>query len=216
MRLGFAFLFILSTLLIVSATALAQPSVSRNANQDQLYMEHRWTPEQLPEGSSPLDVRIVEKRSVNGGSSFVLRIYRNNLAVLEKEATTSSPGYALYPKSVFTLQDGNLATLWETGIGGHFVLKVFSYDKERVREVLQATSRIAPEFVYPAEGKLMNTSRGDSDIIKQNITVANCEWTMPAGQKERQLLPLSADIYKWDSVSKQYKVRKDVPWKKRF
>lgn len=120
----------------------------------------------------------------------------------------------LYPQSVFELQDGNLATLWHHPDGLRH-LYVFGMANGKVVRLIDASSRLDPEFVYQTNGHL------DADAVKeknawrikggpfffQRIILAETDWVLNKDKyldRQSEVLPTSVRIYLWDIDRKVY------------
>jgi hypothetical protein len=96
----------------------------------------------------------------------------------------------------------NLITTWVTGSSVR--VRVFHYDGRSITQVLEASSKIMPEFVY---------STDPSFKMRDTIVVTQEDWVKPSDKKDSVLIPVSADVYTWDGARYQ---RKNVPWASRF
>ena len=176
---------------------------------------------QCPWSDSGLKARIV-----GSNAAGILQIFGNN----QEQLFSYAPGFGLYPSDLFVLNDGNLATLWTTGLGSYCHLRVFAYSNAKVHMVLQTTSdSLQPEFVYQAEGHIMGEAIRDKNgklhdrggpFFQQRIIVPNVEWVLLdkpyLGFENRDKQPVTADIYTWDRKGGKYTVRHKVPWRKRL
>jgi hypothetical protein len=180
-----------------------------------------WNPPALAAENSDsraFKVQVVQKSPTE--SSGILQIFKD-----DKLLFFYDPG-SLYPDSVVTLTDGNLATTWNTGLGSYCHLFVFTYAHGKARMVLHTVSNgLRPEFVYQDKGHIMGTSFQDKKgkmqvrggpFFQQRIIVANAASAIPKGASKSELLPVTANIYTWDEKIGKYKVRSDVPWAQRL
>lgn len=97
-----------------------------------------------------------------------------------------------------------LVTVWLSGNGAYHV-RVFALRADKIVQVLDAGSKLFPEFAYPA---------AIPAEASQQITIPKGEWRVDRGTSQASLVPSGADIYSWNG--KEYVLRKDVPWAKRF
>jgi len=82
-------------------------------------------------------------------------------------------------------------------------LFAYAYARGHVKKVLEAGSKMMPEFVY---------SKADASV--QDIIVSNLDWVKRDSQSDSVFIPVSADIYEWANDS--YRLKKTVPWAERF
>jgi len=134
-----------------------------------------------------------------GPSDSKLVVYEGNRSVLSFTPRAS-------PLSIFSTSElkPRLVTVWVSGSGA-YLLFVYAYVAGKVTKVLEAGSKMFPEFVYPA------TSAGD---YNQRIIVSSVDWVVDPASGESRQQPVTADIYVWDG--KTYQVRRGVPWKDRL
>jgi hypothetical protein len=106
------------------------------------------------------------------------------------------------PLALFQLgeSDGNLASIWIGGSAYHFI--IFSYINGKIVKVLEKGSRVFPEFVY------------FDDIDESGIIITEMDWQINPKNKENELIPLRAQVYKWKNG--RYEDDHIIPWKKRF
>lgn len=90
-----------------------------------------WSPVELIDTrESKLNVII----SAKGGLAL-----DNDIRFLRGGQEISSFHFELYPVSLLALQDGNIASLWNTG-GAYYRLIVFSYERGNIKQVLSAVN----------------------------------------------------------------------------
>jgi hypothetical protein len=94
--------------------------------------------------------------------------------------------------------------VWVSGSGAYYV-RIFAYSKGKVAQVLEAGSKLMPEFVYPT------LSFGN---YSQRIIFANGSWLVDEKSGQTSFHPSSADVYTWNGES--YEARKNVAWKERL
>ena len=109
-------------------------------------------------------------------------------------------------------QSPRLITVWDTGSG--IMTRVFMYNKNNVKLVLEAGSRSPPEFVY--QNRVINDvpTRGNKNPAEREIIVPNEQWLNDPTTHASVLKTTSANIYWWDGA--KYEVTRNVPWAKRF
>jgi hypothetical protein len=158
-----------------------------------------------------LEAKILARESVG---NRVLKILRD-----DKLLFSFNPGFGLYPRSLFVLNDGNLATVWITGIFSHVHLFVFTYSNDKVHLALHAESNsLDPELVYQFKGDILESERKQSRFVPymQRIIVPHVEWVRKKGNSDIDKQPVSADIYTWNRTTGKYSVCRKVPWSKRL
>ncbi len=130
----------------------------------------------------------------------------NDIRFLHGDQEISSFHFDLYPVSLLALQDGNIASLWNTG-GAYYRLIVFSYERGSIKQVLNESSKFYPEFVYSSSSVVTGCQR---------IVIAKTSWqrTRPDGESEE--IAASANLYTWDEKTRKYCERKGVPWQDRL
>ncbi len=165
-----------------------------------------------------LSVRIIQDDHWECTLEFV-KDDKTILSIVPKPPFVDEMGISA--SDLFTLDDGNLATLWKSKIGNFWDLKVYAYSNGSISEVLHTSSQMRPEFVYlsrvPKETVkiIPNLEAGHPDVVlkwrqlKQAIIIAHPE-------KKALLVPKAVDIYEWDAKSKTYIIQKNVPWQQRL
>jgi hypothetical protein len=105
-----------------------------------------WTAEVLS-NEVELEAKILSRGSIE---NRILKVFRE-----DKLLFSYNPGFGLYPRSLFVLNDGNLATIWGSGIFSYVHLFVFAYSHGKVHLALHTVSNsMDPEFVYQSEGHI--------------------------------------------------------------
>jgi hypothetical protein len=114
-------------------------------------------------------------------------------------------------------ESGNLATIWEAG-DGTYILCMFADIDGKVKKVLEASSKLMPEFVYAPTppGSLLVDAKHPvpGGYWSYRIIIANTDWVHDAKTGEASYLPLTADIFTWDG--KLYRAREQVKWADRL
>ncbi|MGE5621121.1 MAG: hypothetical protein ACM3U0_00975 [archaeon] len=108
-----------------------------------------------------------------------------------------------YPIALFPLRDnsGNLMTIWESGVTYRF--RVFSFRNDKIEIVLEGYSQSYPELFYE------NKTSEDLSILITNVDLVKNKKS-----KEREMLPVSATLYRWKD--NKYISIPNIPWAKRF
>jgi hypothetical protein len=161
---------------------------------------------QLRDGET-VDVELVPK----GRGRYVIKFAKEGKIV----TTIADPPVDLgaYPESLFQLDDGNLASLWNTG-GPYFIFNVFADRNGKISRVLRTASKMSPEFAYRTSAA--KTSASDKPLPDQLIIISEMKWVaQKTGDEGSQLKPVTATLYWWDRASGQYRY-KVVPWKTRL
>jgi hypothetical protein len=174
-----------------------------------------WTVE-VSSNEVELEAKILARGSID---HRVLKIFRENRLLFIYD-----PGFGLYPRNLFVLNDGNLATIWISGIFSYVHLFVYTYSNGKVHLALHTVSNsMDPEFAYQSKGHIMgefeNGQLRGGPFFQQRIIVPNTERTAlktPYLKENVDKQPISADIYSWERKTGKYKVLSKVPWRKRF
>jgi hypothetical protein len=153
-----------------------------------------------------VDVEIFAK----GIGSYAINFVKEGKIVKTISVPPSDLGS--YPESLFTLDDGNLASLWNTG-GPYIILNVFADENGKVSRVLRTASKMPPEFVYRTSAAA-GMSGSDNTMSNQMIIISKMQWVAHKGQGSK-LEPVKADVYWWDQASRRYR-SKVVQWKARL
>lgn len=180
--------------------------------QGRLLSYHVWTPD--IDENVRLTCAVILSPGHPERDLSRLVIFRGNDLVL-----SFSPEQ--FPLSMFSISEANsnLVTVWLSG-NGSYRLWVFSYSERKVNQVLQAGSKLMPEFVYPpaSPGSLLVTKQELAHLPagywNQRIVISHLRWVLDPKSGARTFEPVTASVYVWDG--KAYRVRKDVPWKDRF
>lgn len=163
----------------------------------------------------PLTAQISEGLKAEG----VLTIFKEGKPIFRFEPH-------IYPDSMFVLQDGNLATQWFHGNGTKHIY-VFANSNGSVRRVLDASSKLPPEYVFLSKGRLAGEGVEGQDgkwrikggpFLKQSILTSKVDWVARAGDSgnHSELRPISATRFTWNTKSERYEAIENVPWEKRF
>ncbi len=185
------------------------PPESRDLARD-IPLQCPWTATSVS-NETDLEAKILARESIG---NRVLKIFSD-----DKLLFSFNPGFGLYPRNLFVLNDGNLATVWVTGIFSYVHLFVFTYSNDKVHLALHAVSNsLDPELVYQSKGEIMESEQKHSRAVSylQRIIVPNVEWVRKKGDSETDKQPVSADIYTWNRTTGKYSVRRKVPWSKRL
>lgn len=189
----------------------------QNSNENEVISEMCVWHTDEDDWEHPLIVKVVHTQDSNTGE----------LKIFNKGNQVFSFNPDLYPESVFILDDGNLATLWSHGNGTrHFY--VFGESKGKFRVLIDAVSKLDPEYVYQQKGHFFGSAELDKNgrmqvrggpFFEHRIIISDLGWVLlkkPYLDLNRDLQPITADIFTWNEKIGAYEVRKKVPWLKRL
>lgn len=175
-------------LFVLVICVVSQISAASALNENPLF-QHQWRPILQSGGDATLVATVVSQEKADPR----LDIYQNNVKLL-----SFSPNQ--YPEALFTLDDGNLATLWTTG-GGYWRLYIFRFEKGKVIKVMEGASKFRPEFRYTRRKAI------SVDAATQEIALIRDHW------KNGKRIPQSVDVFVWNDDNKNYDKRVALPWK---
>lgn len=166
--------------------------------------KHKW----MDNEGNNIDVEIFEQ-SVG---TYLLRFSRDDVEI--KSITVPPADLGAYPLELFTLADGNLATLWTSG-GPYVILNVFSYEHGKITPVLRASSKVKPEFAFLGIG-VVGGALAEPHLPTQVIIITKAAWVAADKVHASKLMPVTADLYWWDKATARYRSKLGLPWKKRL
>lgn len=166
-------------LAIVCSNSNATPIDRRHAKRQKtgrVLMMQLWSvPDASNDKSIELEAKIVEREeAIHEG---ILQIFRNKKLIFSDDVS-------LFPESVFSLDDDNLATLWSHA-NGAWTLNVYSFRNNEVKMVLEGLGgKMRPEFVYPSKGHIFAYADNDGKPQKvrggpfyhQRILIPHTDW----------------------------------------
>ncbi len=212
--------FFLAICVSLSTLALQSPAfcgelplvLMKAVTENRLVLFHNWSPDATSSVTLACAVILPPGHSERDLSTLV--VYSGNDKVF-----SFSP--QAFPLSVFSSSEtaSNLITVWVSADGSYH-LWVFSYSGGQIDQLLNAGSKLMPEFVYPQEspGSLIVGRKEPSHVHpgswSQRIIISNLKWILDPKSGTRTYEPVTADVYVWDGEA--YRVRKGVPWRDRL
>lgn len=210
-------------LTIFCSNSDATPVNRRNAKGQKtgrVLMMQLWS---VPDGSSEgrsveLEARIIEREAA---------IHEGILQIFEDRKLIFSDDVSLFPESLFTLDDDNLATLWSHP-NGAWTLIVYTFKNHKVKIALEGFGgKLRPEFVYPSKGHIYGYADTDGKpriirggpYYRQRILIPDTDWIMlkkPYVGRTSDLQPVTVDIYTWNESKGNYDAKLKVPWNQRL
>jgi hypothetical protein len=182
---------------IFMGRAIGSPyeTIFQSESQHPVVILHTWH----PNTEETLNCAVILPSRKAGPSESVLKVFNS-----EKEIFSFLPHSE--PLSLFSTSEmePQLASIWVSG-GGVYTLYVFALLHGNVVKVLEASSKMMPEFVYASK------EVGD---YRQRIIVSKLDWSVDPKSGKSVQLPITADIYSWDGSS--YRKKGPVPWTERF
>ena len=187
---GFRFAIAVVIALLVSQVA----RTSASELDQSISLLARWSPQE----DRSFVVKVMTLSGNAGGSA--------QLTVVDGAKQIFSTLAQDEPYSAFCTSGPNprLVTVWTSGSGAYHV-RVFALRGDKVVQVLEAGSKLLPEFVYPTPVPA---------DVSQRIVIPKGEWRVDRNTSVAALVPSSADVYTWSGS--EYRVTKDVPWSNRF
>lgn len=143
---------------------------------------------------------VVEEIDSSGYRLRNLSFFSDSISQSSKLYSHNDPDY---PVAVLPLKDnaGNLLTIWQSGVAYHF--KVYSFRDGNVTSVLESGSGSYPELFYEKkESEDLSILVTNTDLVKNKKT------------REKDLLPVSATLYRWNGS--KYISIPNIAWTKRF
>lgn len=188
-------IFFIAILSFNSPTARAGASTAKKNREEVAIISSVWTPNE--------ETRLICWVRYSESAPTPELVIDKVIQGKEKRIFSTVPGDN--PLSMFASSDldPKLITVWTTGSA--YMIRVYTYDKDAVKEVLTAGSKMMPEFVYSDKGQMTND---------QMIVISNLGWVLNKQTGLSELKPVSADIYRWKG--KSYTVEKNVPWSLRL
>jgi hypothetical protein len=191
--------FFVISLCLLSSILLPSASYSKTDSDKIIQMQHLWNRLDT-EDTLKVEVSAKNQKPAQWG---VLQIFLRGKPIFYYDSKI------LFIRNVFTLDDGNLAVLWDTGMGAHYNLFVYTFSNGKITEILHTVSPLLPEFVYSSKGNVLT-----SPYLQQNIVISQVR--VLKGKHGLQKIPDTASIYTWNTTSRSYIARNNVKWQDRL
>lgn len=199
--------FIICTIAISKVDVECQFAEAKSATAAQQFVaafKHKW----VTISGKEVDVEIVRQNE----DAYIVKFSRKGQAI--ELVSSPPPDLGSYPKQLFSLDDGNLATIWTSG-GPYLIMTVFKYEGGKVFPVLRTSSKVLPEFVFGGAGVVAG-DKTEHHLPSQTIVISNADWVSSNKSQGSKLMPVKADLYWWDKSRGKYRSKLGVSWKSRL